>query len=121
MERRIINFLTLGMVVFSSCYYDVAEILYPANACNTANMSYVADINPILQRNCYVCHSAAANNGNVTLEGYDQLVPYLNSGHLLGAIKHQSGYSAMPQNAPQLGSCDIAKIEQWIIDGAQNN
>jgi hypothetical protein len=121
MERRIINFLVLGMVVFSSCYYDVAETLYPATTCNTTSMSYVTDINPILQQNCFACHSAAANNGNVTLEGYDQLVPYINNGRLLGAIKHQSGFKQMPQNAPQLGSCEISKIEQWIVDGAQNN
>jgi hypothetical protein len=121
MERRIISFLVLGMVFFSSCYYDVAEILYPAGTCSTANMSYVTDINPILQQNCYSCHSAAANNGNVTLEGYNHLIPYVNNGHLLGAIKHQSGFSAMPQNSSSLSNCDIAKIEQWITDGAQNN
>lgn len=120
MERRIINFLVLGMVVFSSCYYDVAETLYPAGTCNTANMSYETDIRPILQHNCYVCHSVAANNGNVTLEGYNQLTPYL-SERLLGSIKQQNGFSPMPKNSSQLSSCEIAKIEQWIIDGAQNN
>lgn len=121
MERRIISLLVVGMAVFSSCYYDVAETLYPAGTCNTANMSYVTDIEPILRYNCYTCHSAAANNGNVTLEGFDQMIHYVSNGHLLGAIKHQSGFSAMPQNSAQLGSCDIAKIEQWITDGAQNN
>lgn len=121
MERRIINLLILGMVVFSSCYYDVAETLYPAATCSTTNMSYVTDINPILQQNCFSCHSASVNNGNVTLEGYNQLIPYVNNGHLVGTIKHQSGFSPMPQNSSPLSDCEIAKIEQWVIQGAQNN
>jgi len=121
MERRIISLLMLGMAVLSSCYYDVSEILYPAGTCNTANMSYTTDIKPILQQNCYSCHSVAVHNGNIILEGYTEMMPYVNNGHLLGTIKHQSGFAFMPQNSPQLSSCEIGKIEQWITDGAQNN
>ncbi len=121
MERRIINALLICVVIFSGCYYDVAEELYPPTTCNTANMSYQANITPILVNNCYVCHSVADHQGDVTLEGYDELIKYVNSGQLLGAIKHESPYSFMPQDAPKLKDCDIAKIEQWIIDGAPNN
>jgi hypothetical protein len=121
MERQIIKFLLLGMVVFSSCYYDVAETLYPASTCSTVNMSYATDIDPILQHNCYACHSAAVNNGNVTLEGYNNLIHYVNSGQVVGTIKHQSGFSPMPKNSGSLSDCEIAKIEQWIVQGSQNN
>jgi len=109
------------VVVFTSCYYDVAEELYPPTNCNTGNMSYATNITPILQTNCYVCHSEAANNGNVTLEGYANVMQYVNSGQLLGAIKHQSGFSPMPQNTTPLSTCDINKIEQWMVQGAKNN
>ena len=121
MERRIISLLVAGMVILSSCYYDVAEVLYPPTNCVTDNMSYVTHISPILNHNCFVCHSEAANNGNVTLEGYSNVMIYVNSGQLMGAIKHQSGFSAMPQNSTPLSDCDISKIEQWIAQGAQNN
>lgn len=121
MERRIISGLLICVAAMSSCYYDVAEELYPPTTCDTANMSYQVDITPILINNCYVCHSAADNQGNVTLEGYDELIKYVNSGQLLGAIKHESPYSFMPQDAPKLKDCDISKIEQWVIDGALNN
>jgi hypothetical protein len=120
-EQTIIKFLLIGMVVVSSCYYDSEEKLYPATACITTNMSYQANIVPILQYNCYICHSAAVNQGSITLEGYDQLVALVNNGKLLGSIKHTAGFKVMPQNAPKLGNCDIAKIEQWISDGASNN
>jgi hypothetical protein len=124
MELRTIKTLTIGLgIVLTSCYYDVEEELYPPTECQTANMSLQANIVPILERNCYVCHSSAAgpNNGNVILEGYSELIKYVNSGQLVGAINHASGFAAMPQNAAKLIDCDIAKIEQWIADGAPNN
>lgn len=121
--RRTINGWMVCVMLggITSCYYDNAEDLYPSKPCVTDNMSLQNNIQPILERNCYVCHSAAANNGNVTLEGYNQLIQYVNSGKLLGAIRHQSGFSPMPQNASRLIDCDIAKIEKWIEDGAPNN
>lgn len=71
--RQIINGLVISMIFLTSCYYDNAETLYPQGTCITTNMSYAADINPILQQNCFVCHSTAANNGNVILEGHTKL------------------------------------------------
>jgi hypothetical protein len=123
MERLIISVLVMGMVTISSCYYDVEEELYPPTTCQTDNMSLQNDIVPILELNCYVCHSTAAGpgNGNVILQGYTELIKYVNSGALVGAINHASGFAAMPQNAPKLSDCNISKIEQWIADGAPNN
>ena len=110
--------ITLGM---TACYYDNEENLYPSNGCVTENMSYTTNIEPIIQRNCYTCHSVAANTANIALEGHNNLMQYVTSGQLMGAINHASGFTPMPQNAPKLIACDIAKIEQWIADGAPNN
>ncbi len=123
MERLTIKALLMGMVVMTSCYYDVAEELYPSTTCVTDNMSLQTNIVPILDRNCYVCHSVTdgPNNGNVILEGYSELSKYANNGQLIGAINHESGFSFMPKNAAKLGNCDISKIEQWVLDGAPNN
>ena len=121
MERSIIKLMLFGLVVLSSCYYDSAENLYPSTKCVTTNMSYQTNIEPILKRNCYTCHSAAVNFGNVTLDSYSELIKHVTSGKLLGSVKHNTGFFAMPRNAPMLVDCDIAKIEQWIIDGSPNN
>jgi hypothetical protein len=123
MERLTIKVILIGMVVMTSCYYDVAEELYPPSTCVTDSMSLQNNIVPIFERNCYVCHSVAngPNNGNVILEEYSELVKYANNGQLVGAINHESGFSFMPKNAAKLGNCDIAKIEQWVLDGALNN
>lgn len=120
-ERRIIKLMAIAMVALSACYYDSEEDLYPASQCNTTNMSFNTHIAPIFQRNCYACHSAAANTGNITLEGHDKVMQHVTSGRLLGAIRHEAGFQPMPQGAAQLINCDISKIEQWIAQGAPDN
>jgi hypothetical protein len=109
------------MVLFTSCYYDVEEDLYEIPECAVENMSYQNDILPIIQNNCYICHDAKNNFGNVTLEGYDGLKNYATNGKLIGVINHASGFPSMPQNANKLLECEIEKIESWVTDGAPNN
>ena len=110
-----------AFILLSGCYYDNEEELYPTNTCKTDDMSYTGDVLPILEDNCYSCHSQASNQGGVTLEGYDNLKIYVDNGKLIGAIKHEDGFAAMPQGAPQLGECQIAKIEAWVDQGASDN
>lgn len=118
--KRLIALSILTSLFLAGCYYDNEEDLYPSN-CNTDSVTYSADVADIISINCLVCHSTAANLGNVRLEGYAALKTYVDNGKLVGAIKHQSGFSAMPQNAPKLSSCNIAKIEKWVADGALDN
>lgn len=120
MKKAGILLLALGFL-FPGCYYDVEEDLYPSLECNTENATYSGTVLPILQQNCYGCHSAAANFGNITLEGYDQLSTYVTNGQFLGAIHHDAGFSPMPKNQAQLLECDIRKIERWIEEGALQN
>ncbi len=109
------------ITMLASCYYDVEEELYGTLDCSTAGVTYSGEVLSIISANCYTCHDAASNFGNITLEGYDNLKKYADSGQLLGAIKREPGFSPMPRNAAPLLDCDIAKIEKWIADGALNN
>ncbi len=118
---KAVALFTLLSLAASGCYYDVEEEIYPTTECDTMDITYSMDVLPIIETNCYVCHDQATNLGNVTLEGYERLKTVADNGKLLGVIKHQPGFPMMPQNAPQLVECDIAKIEQWVNDGAPNN
>lgn len=121
-EKRLIFPLIIILVSgFSSCYYDIEEDLYPDYGCDLTNIRYSADIVPIINRYCYSCHSVSANQGNVILEGYDQMIRYVNDGSLVGSIRHEAGWVAMPEDAPKIPDCDIMKIEEWIISGKLNN
>ncbi len=114
---------TLIIIFFSGCYYDVAEELYPSSSCNTADVSYSGFVDPTMKSFCYVCHSTTSGpaNGNIILEGYSNIKVYVDNGKLVGAIKHDSNFSPMPQGGSKLSDCTIAKIESWVAAGAPNN
>lgn len=119
MKQYILVFLLITGL--SSCYYDSEESLYPSGECITTNMSYTADIAPIINTSCISCHSAAANLGNINLEGYNAIIKHVQNGKLLGSIRHDNGFSAMPQGARKLNTCKISQVEAWINQGSPNN
>jgi hypothetical protein len=108
-------FLTWG------CYYDDEETLYPQTACDTSNITYSLTVNPVLQSNCSQCHNSVSPSGGIDLASYDAVVAAVNTGRVLGAINHETGYSPMPKNADKLGDCQIAQVTKWIDLGMPNN
>lgn len=91
-------------------------------ACVTTNMKYSTDIAPIIQANCFSCHSNATSTvSGFSLEGHSNLKAKADQGRLLGAITHAAGFSAMPQGGSKLSDCNINRIRAWIEAGAPNN
>ena len=140
MVRRIIDstiamalLVLTGATMFQSCYYDVetnlvlrdTTIIYTdtggVGGCDTANVSYSVSVRPVLDQQCMVCHSQAAQLGGVSLEGYNNVKVYVENGQLLGGINWAAGYSPMPKDAPQIDACSLAKINAWVHQGAPNN
>ena len=124
--KNIIYIFLLGIISISlsSCYYDVEEELYPAyalNVCDTVNLTYAQDIEPILQNACYTCHGIGIGLGNVTLEGFENIQAYIADGSLIGSVEQAAGFSPMPKGGTQLSDCHINKIKIWIRQGASNN
>lgn len=120
-------FGALGMLLLlGSCYWDNEETLYGStdSTCEVSAVTLTASVMPILDYNCNGCHStesAAGIGGNIVLDQYALLKKYADNGSLLGSIKHQSGYDAMPRSAAKLSACDILTIQTWIQNGAQND
>jgi hypothetical protein len=120
-------FITLvGLIYFSSCYYDVEQELYPnQGTCDTSNVSLSGVVRPILQDECYVCHSVSASGSlgaGINLETYSNLKAQVDNGKLLKSIKHESGASPMPKgSSAKIDACKILKIQTWIIRGAKND
>src|SRR4051812_23348314 len=118
-----IIFLLFLAVYFPACQYNNVEELYP---CDSTNSSYSLDVEPILKTNCYRCHDNSNSDtfaNGFHLEGYAN-VTKLNTdlpGWIIGNIKHEPGFMAMPKGASKLSACDIAKIENWIRNGTPNN
>lgn len=102
----------------AGCTYSHGD---PAPACDAATqtITYTTIIAPILAGHCLQCHGSTvyATQGS----GYD-FSNYLNvknysSSRLLGCIRQEPGYPAMPQSGDKLSDCDIERIQRWITLG----
>jgi hypothetical protein len=117
-------FIAVITGVFSGCYYDKADLVYPqAGNCDTSNVKYSTDIVAILSANCYACHSGTASgSGGRKFDDYTLLKNnFVNTGKLVLAVTHSPGATPMPFNRPKLADCNINKIVAWVNRGAPNN
>jgi hypothetical protein len=115
--------MLFSMVVFSACYYDKEEILYPGSLdCNPAtDQSFSADILPLLNARCNNCHGGSSPSAGIRLDSFSEATKNVNNGSFMGSINQLSGYSPMPKNGTKLSACEIKKIQRWIDSGALNN
>jgi mono/diheme cytochrome c family protein len=87
-------------------------------ACGAGTISFASDVQPILQNNgCVGCHSS----GQPTLNAHPGFKAAVESGRLVGAIKHEAGFKPMPQGGSKIDSCSIATLEAWISQGMLDN
>jgi hypothetical protein len=103
----------------SSCYYDNEAALYPGS-CATESVTFQGYVRPFIDINC-TCHIKGSKNGNISLDGFVELKPYVTSGVFLKAIRHEPGVSPMPPATSKRNSCEISKLEAWVKSGALNN
>ena len=116
-------FLILSM--YSSCYYDSEQALYPNNTqpCDTAHVTYELTIAPIMSANCNVCHNKAILSGGIVTDNWldlNNVALQQDSTRLLRAV-FQTGPIKMPKGGNKLPDCDLAKIRIWVQQGAPNN
>jgi mono/diheme cytochrome c family protein len=114
------------LVSLTACYYDHEEVLYGAGSnlpCtdSVGTVSYAQKVVPILQSNCYSCHTGGAPSGNQLMGTYAADKVMAQNGKLYGTISHAAGYSPMPKGGAKLSNCQIATIKKWIDGGMLNN
>jgi len=108
------------------CYYDNEEELFgivdEPGTCDIDSVSYSVDLVPLLDLHCNIaCHSSSIVKGGVILDDYDNVTIYVNDGTLLGSIRHDAGFSRMPQGEDKLDICIIELFENWVAEGALDN
>jgi uncharacterized membrane protein len=123
--KRIIPYIAMAGMTWTSCYYDVQEELHPSaykiECDSTAGFTYSLHVSEILSANCTVCHSQSLASAGVVLDNYNGVKIVADNGKLAGAIDHQTGFDPMPLNAAQLSVCDRLIIKKWIENGSTNN
>lgn len=120
-KRSILALACIGMAVSitimtSGCAYSKKEVIQvPCIIPDT--VTYAVNIEPVVRRNCYGCHSTGADFAGFTFDTYASLKLYAQSGRLYGAISHASGYRPMPDGGDKLDNCTITLIKKWIDAG----
>jgi len=114
----------LSVVLFQSCYYDKADLLYPNSnqPCDTTVVAkFSTDVVPVMTNNCNAggCHNTTSASSGVILDTYAGVKTQALNGRLIGSIDHFNG--TMPKGGAKLSTCTIAKIQQWINTGTPNN
>jgi hypothetical protein len=107
----------------SGCYYDSGDALGVLldDFCNPLQVSYALEVLPLFEDNCYSCHSGASPSAGLNMEGFANTKVIIDDGSLLSSLKGEDGYEIMPPGSTPLADCNIATIETWILEGANNN
>ncbi len=89
--------------------------------CDTLDVTFAADISPIIQNSCQGCHSGNSPQGALSLTNYSQVAAIAANGSLYGCVSGDDTYTAMPYNASALPDCQIEMIRLWIENGYPND
>jgi hypothetical protein len=125
--RLLMLLLVLSMIDTACSKTSLDRLLEEQNRgstqCDTVDMKYSTDIVPILEVHCYSCHGNGntGGSGGINLDGYANIKTYIDHGFVLGNVRHDPGFVAMPYMLPKLDTCTINKITDWINRGAPDN
>lgn len=133
--RLLSTFVLISGMVFllTNCVYHTETELYPespeeeeeipADTCGLPEVvSYSQDVEVLLVKHqCVACHETADPAGGITLEGYSNVVPYIEDGSLLGSIEYDPQWSRMPKSYDRVPDCEVAMIAKWIDQGYVEN
>lgn len=121
--NKIIGVVVLSLILFSCKKEIVEEPVIPEPEPIPISAKFSTDVQPIFLASCgtgVTCHGTInAERGHIfETHAGASTVPETK---ILGAIKHQSGFSNMPFGSPKLSDENIAIIEAWINRGKLND
>lgn len=124
--------IVASVSALSACSYTNGYDAKPVVQCKMpTTVSFKVDVQPILVQNCRnSCHNSTDYRyyGNFNMDDLKQIQYYAQPANgingvpfLIGNIRHDPGFVAMPQGGGKLADCDIALIKAWVDAGAPNN
>lgn len=110
-----------GMMLNSCTKENEVDLMGDRIFCVDSLVSYENNIKPILQNNCYECHSTAVAQNGIILDTYAGVTDAINNGYVLPQINRVDGAAQMPFGRAKLSDCIIFTIEKWVEEGMPNN
>lgn len=92
-----------------------------SGGCDTTNVTFSGNINPIMQTYCVSCHSGSYPSGGISLSTYAQISNQALNGSLYSSVSNDGTVVPMPYQSASLASCKVDQIRIWIQAGAPNN
>ena len=95
----------------------------PTDTNTTATISFLNDVEPILQTNCASCHG---NSGNFSITNantpYDGVIPFVDTANVDNSLilLRPTGWMGHRVILDQ-NQTEYTTIREWIVQGAQNN
>lgn len=93
----------------------IALLAWPATA---AEVDFVAEVQPILQRNCLACHGPNQHFAGLRFDDPASAQRVIQSGLLLKRVRGEGG-RFMPPSGPHLAEAQVATLAKWIGEGAK--
>ena len=116
---------SVAVVVASMCLY----LSLPDNAC-AADVEFVRDVRPILQKHCYSCHAEEKQKSSLRLDikseafrGGEAYGPSITAGNvaespLIQFVADPDADLVMPPDGDPLSPEEIATLTTWVKEGA---
>lgn len=89
--------------------------------CDGNNSSFANDIYPTLKTYCVNCHNSNFAMGTVNLEGYQNILPYVQDSSLIQSVRQDPNVIFMPPTGGKIPDCNLTQIQNWINQGAKEN
>ncbi|HUQ93014.1 MAG TPA: PSD1 and planctomycete cytochrome C domain-containing protein [Bryobacteraceae bacterium] len=115
--------MTIRFLVLAACLTTYAMPAYP-------EVTFIADIEPLLKKRCHGCHGAQLQMGGLRLDnredalagGYSGSVikpGESNTSKLIALVSGTEAGKVMPPAGPRLSEHDVATLRAWIDRGAE--
>jgi len=111
------------LLSLGACSWESQDEFYPPpELCDTLEVSFSEDVQPMLSQHCWACHSdanAPSFGNGMALESHAdvaQRIPLI-----VSVINHEDGVPQMPRGSAKLDTCSIATFEAWMNQGSMDN
>jgi cytochrome c553 len=122
--KKIILLVAVSSIYLWSCKDESSDPTPVDNTpvlshCDSVAATYEGSIMSIINTSCATeyCHSANAKANGLDLSTYAGVKMASGYPAFIGAITHDSSFTAMPYNLPKLSDKMIDEIECWISSG----
>jgi uncharacterized membrane protein len=128
-QKYLLVLIAVSALALAACGGSAAPNVSNANSTQSpkgANVSFVKDINPLLQSRCVSCHGGQQAPRGLNLQSYDSLMAGSQNGPVLIAgdaanslIVQLVTAGKMPKRGPQLTPAEVQMLSDWINAGAK--